>query len=70
MTRPLITHLSEALDAELLRQGHPHDFLPDCERLSVATIRAISAWLSLPDQPSRYGPAAEGLRQGLWDAGE
>jgi hypothetical protein len=40
--RPLITHLSEALDAELLRQGHPHDFLPDCEALAVVAAKVIA----------------------------
>jgi hypothetical protein len=40
--RPLITHLSEALDDELLRQGHPHDFLPDCEALAVVVAKALA----------------------------
>jgi hypothetical protein len=64
--RPLITHVSEALDDDLLQQGHPHDFLPDCERLSVTAIKAVAAWL---DQPGRYRMAAAGLREALKRAG-
>ncbi len=40
--RPLITHLSEALDDELIQQGHPHDFLPDCEALAVVVAKALA----------------------------
>jgi plasmid stability protein len=37
--RPLITHLSEALDAELLRQGVKAENLPDCEALAVVAAK-------------------------------
>jgi hypothetical protein len=40
--RPLITHLSEALDDELLRQGCKAENLPDCEALAVVAAKVIA----------------------------
>jgi hypothetical protein len=66
--RPLITHVSEAIDAELialdLKAFRSHD--PDGERLSLAAIKAVADWL---DQPGRYRMAAVGLREALKRAG-
>jgi hypothetical protein len=66
--RPLVTHVSEAIDDELialdLKAFRAHD--PDGERLSLAAIKAVAAWL---DQPGRYRMAAVGLREALKRAG-
>ena len=62
--RPLITHVSEAIDAELIRQGVSLDL--DAEALGVCIIRAVAAY---QDQPGRYRMAAVGLREALKRAG-
>lgn len=64
--RPLISMVSEALDAELIRQGVKAENLPDCEALAVVLIKAVAAWLDLP---GRYRMAAIGLREALKRAG-
>ncbi len=66
--RPLITHVSEAIDDELIAQGLTNDIreLPDGEAMSVRAIKAVADWL---DQPGRYRMAAVGLREALKRAG-
>jgi hypothetical protein len=66
--RPLITHVSEAIDDELIAQGLTSDIreLPDGEAMSVCAIKAVADWL---DQPGRYRMAAVGLREALKRAG-
>lgn len=66
--RPLITMVSEAIDAELIRQN-PEAFRAlnlDGERLALAAIKAVAAWLDLP---GRYRMAAVGIREALKRAG-
>lgn len=67
MTRPLITHVSEAIDAELIaldgeafrRTG------PDGERLAVKAIRAVADHLT----DKGFQDSANWLRNALWDSG-